>query len=241
MEPQCCGGSRGTCRVPRVCVCWGALICGSSQCARQRPIRLCYAKLGTAFVVDVHNPTAPAVVRLGVSDSVTSCAVDKQRGRIYIGSLDFSIFVLEKTGAGWVRSLSEETQLRGGLRRTVEDSFTTPFVMARLQLRGLHMSPCGRRLMFVADDQTNWSIGSDGQGVTRIHLHQFDDWTDAAAELALKEAVGQDDVWAVVWDLFSGLSEARVMGLVQALLDVSGSHGQQLYMLNMIGAKCKAG
>ncbi|KAJ2508012.1 hypothetical protein H4217_008652, partial [Coemansia sp. RSA 1939] len=225
---------------------------------------LVLAKLGTVIVVDTNaRGTAKASLQaggfgieyidIGISQSIISCVIDDQRERIYVGAMDFAIFVLKRTDKGrWERAgKKEESTLREGLRKTVVRSFTTKFNMSRLLLRSMHISPNRRFLAFVADDQVNWGLVKDGLGVTRIHFHQFGDWSMEMARLALDRIVGGNyhgDLPYNVWDIFQDNTADEFKSLIEYLNQMQLPEGsemfrQRLFILNILGhtLKCLLG
>ncbi|KAJ1668114.1 hypothetical protein EV178_000775 [Coemansia sp. RSA 1646] len=213
------------------------------------------AKLGTVIVVDTSTSGSrePALassgfevecIDLGITQSITSCVIDKQRERIYISAMDFVILVLKRAHGGrWTRAeREEETALREGMRKTVIRSFTTKFNMSQLLLRSMCMSPNKRYLMFVADDQVNWGLVKDGVGVTRIHFYQFEDWTVETAKSALDNVVRYDhqgDLQYKVWDLFHNTTASEATELVEYLNQMqlqrgSDAYQQRLFVLNLL-------
>ncbi|KAI8323151.1 hypothetical protein GQ54DRAFT_121647 [Martensiomyces pterosporus] len=134
------------------------------------------------------------------------------------------------------------------MRKTVVRSFTTPFMMHSLFLRGMHVSPNGRYLVFMADDQTNWDINVDGLAVTRVHFHQFDDWSVADTQMSLTRIINKEYEGELRYNLWELLNEATVMGvvdLVQHLLqmDIPAESDKQqqrrLFILNFINSTYK--
>ncbi|KAJ2555044.1 hypothetical protein EV175_002385, partial [Coemansia sp. RSA 1933] len=221
------------------------------------PGLLVLAKLGTVIVVDTSNQSSagPAVssggfvveyIDIGITQTITSCVVDEKRERIYVGTMEFAIFVLKRSRQDrrkWERAgKDEEEALREGMRKTVIRSFTTKFSMGKLHLRSMHMSPNSRYLMFVADDQVNWGLVKDGLGVTRIHFHPLEEWTMEAARACLYKVVNgeyQGDLQYNVWDIFHDIAADEAVGLVKHLDQMtlqrgSDAYQQRLFVLNLV-------
>ncbi|KAJ2355330.1 hypothetical protein GGF43_002748, partial [Coemansia sp. RSA 2618] len=102
---------------------------------------LILVKLGKVIIVDFHSSLdAPAVqsIALPVTQTIVACAIDERRGRVYIGSFGFEVFVLQRVdGRKWQRAAGcEDALLFEGMKKTVVRSFTTMFNMQRLFLRG---------------------------------------------------------------------------------------------------------
>ncbi|KAJ2395734.1 hypothetical protein GGI23_004191 [Coemansia sp. RSA 2559] len=221
---------------------------------------LVLAKLGTAIVVDTSPKGSTEsmmatdsfdvdYIDLGITQNITSCVIDEQRERIYVGTMDFVLFVLRRAHGGrWERARKEEeTALRDGMRKTVVRSFTTKFNMSQLLLRSMHMSPNKRYLMFVADDQVNWGLLKDGIGITRIHFHPFEDWTTEMARASLDNVINgkcQGDLQYSVWDIFHDTTASEATDLVKHLNQMelpkgSDVYQQRLFVLNLISSTLK--
>ncbi|KAJ2382474.1 hypothetical protein H4S02_005730 [Coemansia sp. RSA 2611] len=133
------------------------------------------------------------------------------------------------------------------MKKTVVRLFTTKFNMQRLFLRGMTMSPLGRYLAFVVDDQVNWDVVRDGAEVTRIHFHQLGNWTADDSKRALMQLTDsgyRGDLQFNLWELVDGESLKAITDLADYLrsLDMphdSPKHRQRLFMLNLIGCVMK--
>ncbi|KAJ2870510.1 hypothetical protein GGH93_005513 [Coemansia aciculifera] len=210
---------------------------------------LVLAKTGSVAIVDILAEGVPKIqyATLAVSQTVVSCVIDESRGRIYVGTTDFIIFVLSKQHDKWSRMPEEERELRDGMRQTVVKSFTTKFKMSSVMLRSLALSPNARYLAFAADDQVNWDTSIDGIGITRMHFHQFDDWTSESVERSLIKLVDGDyqgELRYAIWDLLDWCSAEDVTKMVEYLRQINVASGsdqesQQLAMLNFIASTLK--
>ncbi|KAJ1994145.1 hypothetical protein EDC05_001815 [Coemansia umbellata] len=215
---------------------------------------LVLVKLGTVLIIDTKNPGEGdsadfnvQYVSLGTTESITSCTIDEHRDKIYFGSFDFVVCVLARTQEKWTRVSKEETALREGMRKTVVRSFTTEFKMNQLILRNMRTSPNNRYLAFVADDQVNWGLEKDGQGVTRIHFHQLEDWTMDTTKASLDRIISGNyhgDLRYNLWDIFHDITADETIELVEYLNQMqlpSGSdiYQQRLFILNLISCTLK--
>ncbi|KAJ2608861.1 hypothetical protein H4S08_004284, partial [Coemansia sp. RSA 1365] len=206
---------------------------------------LVLGKLGQAIIVDTHNIQQPIVqeVELDPSMTIVTCVIDKHRNRIYIGSYDFKIFVLALCDGNWNRAIKEEKILLEGMRETIVRSFTTEFNMQRLFLRGMVISPHGRYLAFVADDQVNWDLVTDGSTIARIHFHQLSDWTLDDSKRTLARVVDGNchgDLRYNLWDVFNNEPMSVIAELIEYLKqldiprDAAIRQQQRLVILNLI-------
>ncbi|KAJ2783857.1 hypothetical protein H4R18_001465 [Coemansia javaensis] len=197
------------------------------------------AKLGLAIVVDARAPQGVVVDRvpLGASQTLVACAVDGGRDRIYVGSHDFVISVLARRDGRWCRAAEEEAPLRDGMRRTIVQSFTTKFNMKRLFLRGLALSPHGRHLAFVADDQASWDLVIDGEAITRIHFHPLGGWTPDVARGALLRVLAGEyrgDLRYALWDIVNGEAAGAIAAIVESVRATDApEQSQRLFVLNV--------
>ncbi|KAI7834894.1 hypothetical protein BX661DRAFT_6155 [Kickxella alabastrina] len=209
------------------------------------------AKLGTAIIVDIRPSGSyqTQCVPLGISQTLISCVIDEDRGRIYVGSHDFVVFVLACENGKWSRAYGEEAPMRDALRKTVIQSFTTKFNMKTMFLRGMTLSPNGRYLEFVADDQINWDLEVDGLGITRIHHYQFPDWSTRSAERSLMKIINGEYQGVLkynLWDVLNNSTIVRIREIVEFLQQIdtmfSASEDmkrQHLAVLNYIGCVIK--
>ncbi|KAJ1818897.1 hypothetical protein LPJ60_004076 [Coemansia sp. RSA 2675] len=211
---------------------------------------LVLAKMGSVAIVDIVTEGEPKVeyVPLAVSQTIVSCVIDESRERIYVGAADSVVFILAKQNGRWAGMPEEERVLRDGMRKTVVKSFTTKFRINRLLLRGLYLSPNGRYLAFDVDDQVDWDVASDGAFITRLHFHQFADWTPELLKrsvIKLADGKYQGELRYALWDLLDGCTAEDVAAMVEALQQINVASGsvqqrQRLAILNYIASTPKA-
>ncbi|KAJ2159591.1 hypothetical protein GGF46_002915 [Coemansia sp. RSA 552] len=209
---------------------------------------LVLAKLGLAIIVDMQGDSRSMLrihtVALGVTQTIVTCAIDARRNRAYIGSYDFVVAVLAHIGGEWRRMPDEEAPLRDAMKKTIVRSFTTKFDMQHLFLRGMVVSPNQRYLTFVVDDQVIWDIATDGQELTRIHFHEFEDWTPEDTRHSLDRVASGEcpgNLRYGMWDIVNGESVSTIAELAQYLWEKStledspAKRQQQLFILSLIG------
>ncbi|KAJ2028386.1 hypothetical protein H4S04_009343, partial [Coemansia sp. S16] len=96
-------------------------------------------------------------------------------------------------------------------------------------------------------DQVNWDTSIDGIGITRLHFHQFVDWTSESEERSLTRLVDGDyqgELRYAIWDLLDWCSAEGVERMVEYLRQINVASGsdqesQQLAMLNFIASALK--
>ncbi|KAJ2602577.1 hypothetical protein GGF39_000608 [Coemansia sp. RSA 1721] len=210
------------------------------------------AKIGMAAIVDItpEGLYQTQHVDLGVSQTVACCVVDDWRERVYIGTHDFVWFVLAQKQGKWMRVPEEEGAFRDGLRTTIVRSFTTKFNMNQLFLRGMDMSPNGRYLSFIVDDQINWDLALDGYGITRIHNYQVASWNAENSKRALDRIVSGKYCGTLGYNLSDILDRCTAAGIgdllefmKQAYLsgDSEETKTRCLFVMNYIGCMLRDG
>ncbi|KAJ2442181.1 hypothetical protein GGF42_007044, partial [Coemansia sp. RSA 2424] len=61
-------------------------------------------------------------------------------------------------------------------------------------------------------------------GLTRIHFHQFDDWTPESMERSLARLVDSNyrgELRYVIWDLLDGCTPTAITKVVEALQQIN--------------------
>ncbi|KAJ2745230.1 hypothetical protein GGI20_002331 [Coemansia sp. BCRC 34301] len=88
----------------------------------------------------------------------------------------------------------------------------------------------------------------DGAGLTRLHFHQFSDWTPELTDRSLARLVDSSDYRGelryVIWDLLDGCTTAAIAKVVESLQQIDVASGskqqsQRLAMINFITSALK--